>query len=411
VNNMKIIVINCGSSSMKYQLLEMEGESVLVSGLVERIGEEKGELTNKAFPGTDGHKVTEIEQPIPDHNTAMRLAIDLICGGDDNVCALNEIAAIGHRVVHGGENFHESTVINEAVLDAIEATVPLAPLHNPANLVGIRVAMELFPGVPQVAVFDTAFHQTIPVHAFMYALPYELYEQDRIRRYGFHGTSHKFVASELATILGPPLAELNMITVHLGNGGSITAVKQGKSVDTTMGMPPLEGVVMGTRSGDVDPAIHSFLSRNKGMNIEEIDAMLNTQSGLKGLCGMNDMRDIHAAIEKGDKRAKIALDVQTYRNRKYIGASMAVLGRTDAIVFTAGIGENDDVVRRESLKGLEGFGVTIDREANAQRAKKPLRISTEDSTVQVWVIPTNEELAIAREIKNLLSQKVKVDPI
>jgi len=408
---MKVFVINSGSSSIKFQLLDTGTEAVMASGLVERIGEDKGDLVTKSFPGTTAEAVIEIRQSIPDHTSGMRLVIDLLTHPEKGVLAnKSEIAAMGHRVVHGGEEFHKSAVIDDAVLAGIEANVPLAPLHNPANLDGIRVAMKLFPGVPQVAVFDTAFHQTIPPHAYTYALPWELYEKDRVRRYGFHGTSHKFVASELATILGPPLAELNMITVHLGNGGSITAVKQGKSVDTTMGMPPLEGVVMGTRSGDVDPAIHSFLSRNKGMNIEEIDAMLNTQSGLKGLCGMNDMRDIHAAIEKGDKRAKIALNVQTYRNRKYIGASMAVLGRTDAM-FTAGIGENDDVVRRESLKGLEGFGVTIDREANAQRAKKPLRISTEDSTVQVWVIPTNEELAIAREIKNLLSQKVKVDPI
>ncbi|BDQ33208.1 acetate/propionate family kinase [Pseudodesulfovibrio portus] len=399
---MKILVINSGSSSLKYQLLDMESESVMVSGLVERIGEEKGELTNKAFPGTDRQKVTELDQPIPDHNAAMRLAIDLICGGDDTICSLDEITAIGHRVVHGGEDFHKSTVIDADVINAIEANVPLAPLHNPANLTGIKVAVELFPGVPQVAVFDTAFHQTIPPHAYMYALPYELYEKDRVRRYGFHGTSHKFVAGEMAAILGKELSETNMVTVHLGNGGSITAVENGKSVDTTMGLTPLEGLVMGTRSGDVDPAIHTFLARNKGMTIDEIDAMLNKESGLKGLCGMNDMRDIHKAIEEGDERAKIALGVQTYRNRKYIAAYMGVLGRVDAIVFTAGIGENDDIVRSRSLEGLSLFGVKVDEKVNAQRAKKPLKISTDDSAVAVWVIPTNEELAIARETKNIL---------
>jgi acetate kinase len=399
---MKILVINSGSSSLKYQLLDMESESVMVSGLVERIGEEKGELTNKAFPGTDRQKVTELDQPIPDHNAAMRLAIDLICGGDDTICSLDEIAAVGHRVVHGGEDFHKSTVIDADVINAIEANVPLAPLHNPANLTGIKVAVELFPGVPQVAVFDTAFHQTIPPHAYMYALPYELYEKDRVRRYGFHGTSHKFVAGEMAAILGKDLSETNMVIVHLGNGGSITAVENGKSVDTTMGLTPLEGLVMGTRSGDVDPAIHTFLARNKGMTIDEIDAMLNKESGLKGLCGMNDMRDIHKAIEEGDERAKIALGVQTYRNRKYIAAYMGVLGRVDAIVFTAGIGENDDIVRSRSLEGLSLFGVMIDEKVNAQRAKKPLKISTNDSAVAVWVIPTNEELAIARETKNIL---------
>lgn len=401
---MNILVINSGSSSIKYQLLDTERETVLVSGLVERIGEEQGDIVNKANPGTDSEEVTKIQQPIPDHNTGMRLAIDLICDPEKGVCDdKSAIHGVGHRVVHGGEDFHKSTIINDEVIAAIEACVPLAPLHNPANLDGIRVAMELFPEAPQVAVFDTAFHQTIPAHAYMYALPYELYEKDRVRRYGFHGTSHKFVAGEMAAILGKPFSETNMVTVHIGNGGSITAVEKGKSVDTTMGLTPLEGLVMGTRSGDVDPAIHAFLARNKGMSIEEIDAMLNKQSGLKGLCGMNDMRDIHDAIEKGDKRAKIALDVQTYRIRKYIAAYMAVLGHADAIVFTAGIGENDDIVRRESLRGLSAFGVEIDEKVNAQRAKEPLKISTDSSKVAVWVIPTNEELAIARETKDIIS--------
>jgi len=401
---MKVLVINSGSSSIKYQLLDMQTEAVLVSGLVERIGEARGELTNKAFPGTDRQEVTRIEQPIADHNTGMRLAIDLITDPDKGVIKdRGEIDAVGHRVVHGGEAFHQPTVITDAVIGAIEETVPLAPLHNPANLDGIRVAVELFPGVPQVAVFDTAFHQSIPAHAYMYALPYALYESDRVRRYGFHGTSHKFVAGECARLLGKPLAQCNLITVHLGNGCSMTAVEQGRSVDTSLGLTPLEGLVMGTRSGDVDPAVHAFLARNKGMDIEAIDAMLNKESGLKGLCGMNDMRDIHAAIGKGDARARLALDVQTYRNRKYIGAYMAVLGRVDAIVFTAGIGENDDVVRRESLKGLECFGVKIDAKANGQRAKEPLKISAADSAIEVWVIPTNEELAIARETKSVLN--------
>ena len=400
---MKVLVINSGSSSIKYQLLDMDTDTVLVNGLVERIGDEKGDLTNKAFPGTDKQVVTKMVQPIPDHNTGMRLAIELIAHPEKGVISdMSEIGAVGHRVVHGGEDFHQPTIITDEVIAAIEANVPLAPLHNPANLDGIRVAMELFPGVPQVAVFDTAFHQTIPAHAYMYALPYELYEKDRVRRYGFHGTSHKFVAGECARILDKNLGDLNCITVHLGNGCSMTAVENGKSVDTSLGMTPLEGLVMGTRSGDVDPAIHTFLSRNKGMDIEAIDTMLNKESGLKGLCGMNDMRDIHDAIEKGNELAKLALDVQTYRNRKYIGAYMAVLGRVDAIVFTAGIGENDDIVRRESVKGLECFGVKIDTEVNAQRAKEPLKISTDDSSVAVWVIPTNEELAIARETKNIL---------
>ena len=398
---MKILVINSGSSSIKYQLLEMETDAVLVSGLVERIGEDKGDLTNKAFPGTDRQAVTRIEQPIPDHNTGMKLAIELIADPEKGVIRdKSEIDAVGHRVVHGGEGFQEPTLITPEVIRAIEATVPLAPLHNPANLDGIRVSMELFPEVPQVVVFDTAFHQTLPPHAYMYALPYELYQNDHIRRYGFHGTSHKFVSGECARLMGKALDGFNCITVHLGNGCSMAAVENGRSVDTSLGLTPLEGLVMGTRSGDVDPAIHAFLSRNKGMDIEEIDAMLNKESGLKGLCGMNDMRDIHAAIERGDAKARLALDVQTYRVRKYIGAYMAVLGRVDAIVFTAGIGENDDIVRRESVKGLECFGVEIDQAVNAQRAKQPLEISTEDSSVAVWVIPTNEELAIARETRS-----------
>ncbi|QJB55044.1 acetate kinase [Pseudodesulfovibrio sp. zrk46] len=402
---MKVLVINSGSSSIKYQLLDTETEAVMVNGLVERIGEEVGDLKNKAYPDTDDEAVTKLHQSIPDHTTGMRLAIDLICDPEKGVLKdKSEIDAIGHRVVHGGEAFNQPTLINDEVIAAIEACVPLAPLHNPANLDGIRVAMELFPEAPQVAVFDTAFHQTIPAHAYMYALPYELYEKDRVRRYGFHGTSHKFVAGELAAQIGKPADELNMITVHLGNGGSITAVEKGKSVDTTMGLTPLEGLVMGTRSGDVDPAVHAFLARNKGMSIEEIDTMLNKESGLKGLCGLNDMRDIHAAIEKGDERAEIALGVQTYRNRKYIGAYMAVLGNVDGIVFTAGIGENDDIVRYESVKGLECFGVKIDEAANANRAKEPMKISTDDSTVAVWVIPTNEELAIARETKEVITK-------
>jgi acetate kinase len=402
---MKVLVINSGSSSIKYQLLDTDTEAVMVSGLVERIGDAEGDLKHKAYPDSDDEQVTKLRQPIPDHSTGMRLAIDLITDPEKGVIKdKSEIEAVGHRVVHGGESFSQPTIVTDDVINGIEECGSLAPLHTPANLDGIRVAMELFPDAPQVTVFDTAFHQTIPAHAFMYALPRELYEEDRVRRYGFHGTSHKFVATEMATILGKPLEETNMITVHLGNGCSITAVEQGKSVDTTMGLTPLEGLVMGTRSGDVDPAIHAFLARNKGMDIEAIDTMLNKESGLKGLCGMNDMRDIHAAIEKGDEKAKVALDVQTYRNKKYIGSYMAVLGNVDAIVFTAGIGENDEIVRLESLRGLEAFGVKIDEKINDQRAKEPLKISTDDSSVAVWVIPTNEELAIARETRDVLTK-------
>ncbi|WP_136808781.1 acetate kinase [Desulfosediminicola flagellatus] len=395
---MKVLVINSGSSSIKFQLLDMQDESVLASGLVERIGEPEGLIKCELRPDTDAEEVIKIQEPVPNHEHGMRKAVDLLCDPDKGVIAdRNEIAAVGHRVVHGGEDFHQPTLITEEVIAAITKNVPLAPLHNPANLDGISVARELFPEAPQVAVFDTAFHQTIPAHAFHYALPKELYENHRVRRYGFHGTSHAFVAGECAKLMGRPAEELNIITVHLGNGCSMTAVKNGKSIDTTLGLTPLEGLVMGTRSGDVDPAIYAFLARNCDMDIDQIDNMLNKESGLKGLCGLNDMRDIHDAIAKGDEAAKLALDVQTYRNRKYIGAYMAALGSVDAIVFTAGIGENDDIVRAKSVEGLEQFGIVMDDEANAQRVKKPTLLSSSDSKVQIWGIPTNEELAIARQ--------------
>ena len=400
---MKILVINSGSSSIKFQLLQMENESVLASGLVERIGEEEGLLKCTFMPGSSDEKVAKIAEPIADHNKGMLLAVNLLSDAEYGVLSgKDDIGAVGHRVVHGGEDFHQPAVITDEIMAAIEKNIPLAPLHNPANIDGIRVAQELFPGVPQVAVFDTAFHQTIPPHAYHYALPYELYEKERIRRYGFHGTSHKFVANECAKVMGKPLNELNIISIHLGNGCSMTAIKNGESIDTTLGLTPLEGLVMGTRSGDVDPAVHAFLARNCGMDIEQIDSMLNKESGLKGLCGLNDMRDIHGAIESGNERAKLALDVQTYRNKKYVGAYMAVLGHVDAIIFTAGIGENDEIVRAKSLEGMESCGIEIDIEANDQRIKKPTLLSSSDSRVQVWGIPTNEELAIAREALELV---------
>ncbi|MFT5698971.1 MAG: acetate kinase [Desulforhopalus sp.] len=400
---MKILVINSGSSSIKFQLLQMEDESVLAAGLVERIGEEEGLLKCTFMPGSADEKVAKILEPIADHNKGMLLAVNLLSDSQYGVLSgKDDIGVVGHRVVHGGEDFHQPAVITDEIMAAIEKNIPLAPLHNPANIDGIRVAQELFPGVPQVAVFDTAFHQTIPAHAFHYALPYELYEKQRIRRYGFHGTSHKFVASECAKLMGKPLSELNIISIHLGNGCSMTAIKNGKSIDTTLGLTPLEGLVMGTRSGDVDPAVHAFLSRNCGMSIDEIDTMLNKESGLKGLCGLNDMRDIHDAIAAGNERAKLALDVQTYRNKKYVGAYMAVLGHVDAIIFTAGIGENDEIVRAKSIEGLEAFGVEMDLEVNNQRIKKPTQLNTTASRVQIWGIPTNEELAIAREAQVLV---------
>ncbi len=402
---MKILVINSGSSSIKFQLVDMTDESVLATGLVERIGEKEGFVQCTLKPETDEKQMVMSQEFIADHQSGMRMAVDILTDPDTGIISDSaDISGVGHRVVHGGEDFYQPTLITDDVLAAIEKNIPLAPLHNPANLDGIRVARELFPGVEQIAVFDTAFHQSIPPHAYHYALPHDLYEEQRIRRYGFHGTSHKYVATECALLMGKPLAELNLITIHLGNGCSMTAVKNGRSVDTTLGFTPLEGLVMGTRSGDIDPAIHSFLARNCGMDIEAIDTMLNKESGLKGLCGMNDMRDIHEQISRGNERARLALEVQTYRNRKYVGAFMAVLGRVDAIVFTAGIGENDPIVRAKTLEGLELFGVMLDSDVNDQRVKEPLLLSDPASRVQVWGIPTNEELAIAREVKSVLGR-------
>lgn len=402
---MKILVINSGSSSIKFQLLDMTDESVLASGLVERIGETEGLIKCTLRPGGVDELIVKKTEVVPDHKSGMRMAVELLSDPQQGVIAdPGDIDAVGHRVVHGGEDFQKPTIITGDVLAAIEKNVPLAPLHNPANLDGIRVAQELFAGVPQVAIFDTAFHQTIPPHAYHYAIPYELYEKQRVRRYGFHGTSHKFVACECAKLMGKPLDELNLISIHLGNGCSMTAIENGRSVDTTLGLTPLEGLVMGTRSGDIDPAIYAFLARNCHMDIDAIDDMLNKDSGLKGLCGLNDMRDIHDAIADGNKRAKLALDVQTYRNKKYVGAFMAVLGRVDAIIFTAGIGENDEVVREMTLRGLEPFGIVMDLEVNHQRIKRPLLLSRKESRVQVWGIPTNEELAIAREAKAVLDK-------
>jgi len=400
---MKILVINSGSSSIKFQLLEMVDEFVLASGLVERIGEKEGLLTCTLHPETSEKQTKKSSEPVVDHKSGMHWVVQILTDSGV-ISSSSDISAVGHRVVHGGESFHKPTVITDDVITAVEENIPLAPLHNPANLDGIRVAQGLFPGVAQIAVFDTAFHQTIPPHAYHYAIPHKLYEEQRIRKYGFHGTSHKYVANECAKQMGRPLEKLNMITIHLGNGCSMTAVKNGRSVDTTLGLTPLEGLVMGTRSGDIDPAVHAYLARNCGMDIETIDSMLNKESGLKGLCGMNDMRDILDQIALGNERARLALEVQTYRNRKYVGAFMAVLGRVDAIVLTAGIGENVDIVRTKTLEGLESFGISLDPAVNTQRVKKPLLLSSSESRVQIWGIPTNEELAIAREAKALLKR-------
>ena len=400
---MKIFVVNSGSSSLKYQLLDMEGGAVMATGLVERIGDAMGKVSQKNWPGSDRETEVEREVAFPDHRAAMHTVVELVTGADTGVISsAAEIDAIGHRVVQGGETLFKSTLIDDDVVEKIRENCHLSPLHNPANLVGIEVARELFAGVPQVAVFDTEFHQTMPAEAFMYPIPYHLYEELRIRRYGFHGTSHRYVAQQAAAMLGKAEDEVNLVTLHLGNGCSMAAVRGGKCIDTSMGLTPLAGVMMGTRSGDIDPAIIPFLMKEKGLGMGEIDDILNKQSGLKGICGMNDMRDIHAAAAKGDKKAALAVDMFVYRIKKYIGAYYAVTGPLDALVFTAGIGENDELVREQVCSNLQHLGISIDKARNAGRKKVATAVQADDSKVAILVIPTNEELAIARATLGVL---------
>jgi acetate kinase len=400
---MKILVINCGSSSLKYQLLDMTTATALASGLIERIGEPQGLLTHKNHPDTDGETQIEREEPIADHEAGLRLAQELLADPRTGVVAdAADIQAVGHRVVHGGEAFKASALISSEVIAAIEKTIPLAPLHNPANLMGIRVARELFPEAPQVAVFDTAFHQTMPPQAYHYALPYEFYEELGVRRYGFHGTSHKFVAAEAAGLLERPLEDLNLVTAHLGSGASICAIAKGRSIDTSMGMTPLGGVMMGTRGGDLDPGVLMYIAEQKGYSVAEIDRVLQKESGLKGICGSNDMRDIHARAADGDERARLAQDMFIHRIRQYIGAYFFVLGKVDALVFTAGIGEHDPLTRQKCCEGLEPFGLILNSETNRTGRGQARAISTPDSPVRILVIPTNEELEIARQTVEVL---------
>ncbi|MCG8684114.1 MAG: acetate kinase [Desulfobacterales bacterium] len=391
---MNILIINTGSSSLKYQLFNMDDVKVLTGGVVERIGESEGILTHKTYENGDAQK-QKIKQPIPDHQAAMHMVANLIT---------QEIDAVGHRVVQGGESFKSATLITEEVKKAIEENNPLAPLHNPPNLIGISVAEELFPGKPQIAVFDTNFHQTIPEKAYLYALPYEYYTEHRVRKYGFHGTSHKYVANEAARLMGKAPEEVNLITLHLGNGCSISAVEKGKCKDTSMGMTPLAGVMMGTRCGDLDPALFGYLMTNTGLTQTEMDEVLNKKSGLKGICGYNDLRDIHDQAAKGDKNAALAVDMFAYQIKKYIGAYAAVLGRVDALVFTAGVGENDEIVRAKALEGLDFLGVEIDKAVNDVRNPEPHTIHTPESRVQVWVVPTDEERQIAVETQEVLNK-------
>ena len=390
---MKVLVINCGSSSLKYQLIDSETESVLAKGLCERIGID-GALTHQPA-GKDKIKSTPA---MPDHKTAIGIVIDQLTDKENGVVeSLDEIGAVGHRVVHGGEKFTSSCLINDESMKAIEECNDLAPLHNPANLIGIRACQELMPGVPMVAVFDTAFHQTMPDVAYTYGIPYEYYEKYKVRRYGFHGTSHSYVSKRTAEIVGKPYDQMKIIVCHLGNGASISAVNCGKSVDTSMGLTPLEGLVMGTRSGDLDPAIIDFVGKKEGLSLDEMNEVLNKKSGMLGISGVSsDGRDLEAAAETGNKRAQLALDVFDYRVIKYIGAYAAAMNGVDAIAFTAGIGENNIKMRKDVCSSLTYLGVKLDEEKNNVRGEERI-ISADDSKVQVLLVPTNEELAIARE--------------
>lgn len=385
-----VLVVNAGSSSLKYQLVDLTDGSALATGLVERIG--KGDSVASHRPA--GGQAQEQQLPIDDHAIALAWALQMFTEHGPDLAAC-DLIGIGHRVVQGGSRYDAPALVTEKVLQDIEELVPLAPLHNAAHLLGIRAALETFGDLPNVVVFDTAFHQTMPVEAYRYALNAEVADRYRIRRYGAHGTSHQYVSGRMATLLGRPLDQVNSIVLHLGNGASACAVRGGRSVDTSMGMTPLAGLVMGSRTGDIDPAVVFHLARQADMSIDEIDTLFNKQSGLLGLAGSNDMRDVRARAEAGDQAARDALAVYAYRIRGTVGNYLAQLGHTDAIAFTAGVGENSPQIRWESMAGLEGLGIRIDAERNASGPKER-RISTDDSAIQVWVVPTNEELEIAQ---------------
>jgi acetate kinase len=395
---MKILVLNSGSSSIKFRLFAVADADwqAAASGAVTRIGEE-GATVRLDWTDADGEsRAREEAAEIASHHAGIeRIVASLRDTGA--LGGIEELGAVGHRVVHGGEAFHTPTLVDDDVVAAIRQMIPLAPLHNPANLDGILVARELFPGVPQVAVFDTAFHQTMPRTAYRYAIPGYLYREHHVRRYGFHGTSHHYVAKEAARMLDKPLSQCNLITLHLGNGASATAIRDGASVDTSMGMTPLEGLVMGSRCGDIDPAVHFYLCRHLGFDNDTLDDLLNRQSGLVGLCGVNDMREVHRLADAGNEDAELALGVTCHRLRKYIGAYAAVLGRVDALVFTGGIGENDAEIRRCACADLAQLGIALDVEANAQAQGRVDVISSADSRVAVLVVPTDEELEIGRQ--------------
>ena len=399
---MKILVINCGSSSLKYQLIDMTKHEVMAKSLCERIGIDGSNIQHTNIAK---NTKTKIEKPMKDHGDAIQMVISALVDEDHGVIkSMDEIGAVGHRVVHGAESFADSCIIDAKVKEALEMCVPLAPLHNPPNIIGIEACEKIMPGVPQVGVFDTAFHQTMPPKAFMYALPYDLYEKDKIRKYGFHGTSHKYVSQKAAEFLGKDIKDLKIITCHLGNGSSISAVDGGKCVDTSMGFTPLDGVVMGTRTGSMDPAVVTYLINKENMTADEVDKLMNKQSGVFGVSGVSsDFRDLTAAAADGNKRAQLALDMFDYSVKKFIGAYAAAMGGADAVVFTAGIGENDAKTRAAIVENLEFIGIKIDPEKNAARGT--VDISADDAAVKTLVIPTNEELMIAIDTQRLVEGK------
>lgn len=396
---MNILVINCGSSSLKYQLIDMNEEKVLAKGLSERIGIEGSRIKHT----TTGKKEIIIEKPMSDHKEVLEIVLSTLVNSEHGaIKSMDEINAVGHRVVHAGEKFANSVKIDDEVMKALNECIDLAPLHNPPNIMGIEACKELMPDTPMVGVFDTAFHQTMPKDNYIYPLPYELYEKYGIRKYGFHGTSHKYVSLKAAEILERDIKDLNIITCHLGNGASICAIEKGRSVDTSMGFTPLEGLAMGTRTGNIDPAIIPFLVDKENLSMEEVNNLLNKKSGVLGISGVSsDFRDIEEEAEKGNERAKLALDVFVNRVKKYIGAYTTLMGGVDTIVFTAGIGENSAEIREMVCNGLESLGIKLDEEKNNVRGKEAL-VSKDDSKVKVLVIPTNEELMIAKDTEELI---------
>lgn len=401
---MKTLVINTGSSSIKYQLIKMPSGKVICAGLIERIGEERSQLKHKI--NRDGHeKIILIEEAIPDHNSGMALLANLLTDKDDGVIDdVSEVKLVGHRVVHGGDKFHRTTKITKEVKETILELANLAPLHNPANLIGINTAEEVFPDAIQIGVFDTAFHQSIPEYAFRYSLPDKYYNEYGIRAYGFHGTSHHYVSQRAAEFLGKKENETSLITLHLGNGASASAIKNGKSIDTSLGMSTIGGLVMGTRIGDIDPGVLIYMQEVLGVSLDELKKILNKESGLMGLCGDNDLRSISERYKKGDKNAIIALKIYTYRIKKYIGSYIAAIGKTDAIVFTAGVGENSSLIRELVCNDLDHMGIAIDNELNTANNQAERDLSSTKARIKTLVIPTNEELQIARESYALVNQ-------